>query len=244
MYFTEFKNLISVAFKNEVNLDLSDDECEKFFTFMNLLIEKNKVMNLTAITEPKEIIYRHFLDSSILLKFYPRNEFDNKKIIDIGTGAGFPGLPLSILLGNTKFVLSDTLGKRIAFLNEVVNSTRLKNVELVKARAEDLANDKSYRESFDYVVSRGVAKISTLSEYTISFVKLGGSSLFYKMFECDEELKNGNNAINILGGMFHVKQKYSIISGEPNRAIIEIKKIKTTPKMYPRKAGTPQKNPL
>ena len=153
-----------------------------FFDYMNDLIEKNKVMNLTAIVEPDEIIVRHFVDSCSPIFFENLQndiseskkvfEFENKKIIDVGTGAGFPGLPLAIILQNTKFVLTDTLGKRINFLHEVIDKLKLRNVELIKARAEDLAHDKIYREKFDFAVSRGVAKISTLMEYTLPFEKL------------------------------------------------------------------------
>lgn len=239
-----FKNLIIDKFKKVLDFELDENQVEKFFDFMNLLIEKNKVMNLTAITEPEEIILKHFVDSSILIKVYGKDFLDGKTIVDVGTGAGFPGLPLSIVFPNGKFVLTDTLGKRINFIKEVIDVINIKNVELVKARAEDFAHDKKFRESFDYSLSRGVAKISVLSEYSLPLLKIGGKMLSYKMLDCDLELNEGMNAIRTLGGMFHVKHSYSIIDVEPQRCIIEIEKTKPSPNKYPRKAGTPSKDPI
>ena len=244
MEFFEFKNQILIDFDKHIGITLSDEKCQKFFDFMNLLIEKNKVMNLTAIDEPNEIILRHFVDSSILLKIFGRDYFDNKKIVDIGTGAGFPGIPLAILIDEGKFVLTDTLGKRIEFLKSVVERLNLKNVELVKARAEDFAHDKVFREKFDYSVARGVAKVSVLAEYTLPLLKIGGKMISYKLFDCDNEINDGQAAIKTLGGMFHVKHPYDLVPGEPKRCIIEIDKVKTTPTKYPRKAGTPSKDPI
>ena len=244
MEFTDFKNCISEKFSRFVGIVLSDEQCHNFFTYMNLLIETNKVMNLTAITEPEEIIVRHFLDSSMPIKFYNEELSSGGFVVDIGTGAGFPGMSLAILCPNCKFVLNDTLGKRINFLSEVVKETYIQNVELVKARVEDFAHDKLYRERFDYVFSRGVSKISVLSEYSLPLLKIGGKMISFKMDNCDEELSDGQNAIKVLGGMFHVKHSYSIIDEEPDRCLLEINKIKNSPKQYPRKAGTPSKSPL
>ena len=242
--YENFSKLMIEEFEKKLGIVLSERQCQDFFTFMNLLLEKNKVMNLTAITEPSEVVIRHFVDSSILLKLFGKESFDGKKVIDVGTGAGFPGLPLAILLKETDFVLSDTLGKRIAFLEEVIGSIKIKNVRLIKGRAEDLAHDKNYRERFDFVVSRGVAKVSVLSEYTIPFINVGGKALFYKMADCDAELQDGDNAIKKLGGMFHVKHPYTLISDEPERCILEIIKNSPTLKSFPRKAGLPSKEPL
>lgn len=244
MEHSEFKNLISDKFKPIIGYELNDSQIEMFFDYMNMLIEKNKVMNLTAITEPEEIIVRHFVDSSILVKIYGKDIFDGKKVVDVGTGAGFPGLPLAIICPKGNFVLTDTLGKRINFLNEVIEAVKLSNVKLIKARAEDFAHDKMYRESFDFSLSRGVAKISVLSEYSLPLLKVGGKMLAYKMDDCDLELKEGEKAIDILGGKFHVKHSYDLIPDEPKRCILGIKKVKPTPNKYPRKAGTPSKEPL
>lgn len=244
MDFLTFKNLISSKFKEFLGIVLSDEQCQKFFVYMNSLIEKNKVMNLTAIVEPNEIITRHFLDSAMPLKFYCNDLLFDKYIVDIGTGAGFPGLPLAILCPYCKFVLNDTLGKRINFLSEVISDIGLSNIELVKARIEDFAHDIKFRESFDFVFSRGVSKISVLSEYSLPLVKLKGKMVAFKLFNCDEELSEGAKAIKLLGGMFHVKHPYSIIPSEPERCLLEISKISKSPKMYPRKAGTPTKSPL
>ena len=244
MEHSEFKNLISDKFKSIIGYELNDSQIEMFFFYINMLIEKNKVMNLTAITEPEEIVIRHFVDSSILVKIYGKDIFDGKKVVDVGTGAGFPGLPLAIICPNGRFVLTDTLGKRINFLKEVLDAKKLSNVELIKARAEDFAHDKMYRESFDFSLSRGVAKISVLSEYSLPLLKVGGKKLAYKMDDCDLELKEGEKAIDILGGKFHVKHSYDLIPNEPKRCVLVIEKVKHTPSKYPRKAGTPSKEPL
>ena len=230
--------------KKYVGIVLTEEQCHCFFDYMNLLIDKNKVMNLTAITEPEEIILRHFVDSSIPMNFYGDKLNSEMYICDVGTGAGFPGLPLAILCPNSSFVLNDTLGKRINFLSEVIDEIKIKNVKLVKARVEDFGHDKNYREKFDYVVSRGVSRISVLSEYSLPLVKLNGAMLSFKMDNCDEELSEGQNAIKKLGGMFHVKHTYSIVDGDPDRCILEITKKELTPKHYPRKAGTPASKPL
>ena len=244
MQFTNFKNLMVEKFKSIIGYELNDIQIEKFFDYMNLLIETNKVMNLTAIDEPKEIVVRHFVDSSILIKLYGQYVFDNKKIIDIGTGAGFPGLPLAIVSGKGKFVLTDTLGKRVKFLENVIESIGLKNVELVKDRAEVLGHNKRFREQFDYSVSRGVAKFSVLSEYSLPFIKVKGKMLSYKMNDCDIELFEGKRAIEKLGGKFRSKKPYKLFDNEPERAILEIEKVEPTSKSYPRKVGTPSKQPL
>lgn len=244
MEFTEFSEKIEKAFLDLIGMKLNEKQTQAFFEYMNLLIEKNKVMNLTAINDPDEIIVKHFVDSSILSKFYSEEFFKSKKLIDVGTGAGFPGIPLAIIYPDSKFVLTDTLGKRINFLLEVLDKIKLKNTELIKARAEDLAHDPKYREKFDICLSRGVAKISVLSEYSLPFVKEKGAMLAYKMDNCEEEFNEGSNAIKVLGGMFHVKHTYTLNPEEPKRCILQINKIKSTPKIYPRKAGTPSKAPL
>lgn len=244
MKFSEFKKKISESFEDYIGTCLSDKQSQDFFDFMNLLIEKNKVMNLTAITDPDEIILKHFVDSSILVKFYGKDFFDGKFVIDVGTGAGFPGLPLAIICPKAKFVLSDTLGKRIEFIREVLLKLQLDNIELIKSRAEDLGRNAMFREKFDYSVSRAVSNIPVLSEYTLPLIKVGGRDFLFKMNDCDQELKDGDKSISTLGGKFHVKHSYELIQSEPKRCILEIEKVKSTPKQFPRKAGTPSKNPI
>jgi 16S rRNA (guanine527-N7)-methyltransferase len=244
MEFSEFKKKISESFEDYIGTCLSDKQCQDFFDFMNLLIEKNKVMNLTAITDPDEIILKHFVDSSILVKFYGKDFFDGKFVIDVGTGAGFPGLPLAIICPKAKFVLSDTLGKRIEFIRAVLLKLQLNNIELIKSRAEDLGRNAMFREKFDYSVSRAVSNISVLSEYTLPLIKVRGRDFLFKMDDCDQELKDGDKSISTLGGKFHVKHSYELIQSEPKRCILEIEKVKSTPKQFPRKAGTPSKNPI
>ena len=274
MEFKQFSEKLNTAFKKHLGIEVSDLQTSQLFDFMNLLIEKNKVMNLTAITEPEEIILRHFVDSCIILKF--ENEILNKNInsntnqkiktnqnnsdnsttisdhnffagqtfVDIGTGAGFPGLPLAIMCPDAQFTLTDTLGKRINFLNEVLDAILVKNTRIVKSRAEDFCHDPNYRGSFDFALSRGVAKISVLSEYSLPALKLNSSMLAYKMDTVDLELNESKNALKVLGGNYNKKITYDLISGEPLRSIVVINKISKTPKQYPRKAGTPSKSPL
>lgn len=244
MEYEVFRNSIVSEFSQRLKLSLSDLQVRQFFDFMNLLIEKNKVMNLTAIDEPSEIITRHFVDSCMPVKIYGKEKYTGLRVIDVGTGAGFPGLPLAIVLPEAEFVLTDTLGKRVNFIDEVVKNCQIGNVNTIKARAEDLARDKMLREKFDICFSRGVAKLSVLTEYSLPFVKVNGKMLSFKLNDCDDELKQSEQALTILGGMFHVKQPYTLLSDEPQRCIVEIEKVKPTPRQYPRKAGTPSKSPL
>lgn len=267
MDFKEFEENLNKAFKEHISIELSEKKCEQFFDFMNLLIEKNKVMNLTSITDPDEIILRHFVDSCMPLKFYDKicgksdvgnegifetrlketrstNFFEDLYLVDIGTGAGFPGLPLAIVCDRAEFILTDSLGKRINFLSEVIDQIKISNVELVKSRAEDFCLQNEYREKFDFVFSRGVAKLSVLSEYCLPAIKLGGKMISYKMDKIEEELSDAQNAIKTLGGKFHVKHTYDLILDDPARCLLEINKVSRTPKSYPRKSGTPAKTPL
>lgn len=241
MEYFEFKQKLILQMKKFAELDLEESQCKQFFDYMTLLLSKNEVMNLTTITDPDEVIIKHFVDSCMVYKFY---NFEGKKVLDMGTGAGFPGIPIAIIDKSSHFTLTDTLGKRINFLLDVIESIKLENIELVKARAEDFAVDKKNRESFDFVVARAVANLSTLSEYCLPCVKIGGKFLSYKLDDCDIELNKAEKAIRTLGGLFHVKHSYELIPSEPKRSILEFTKEKNTPKQYPRKAGTPSKNPL
>lgn len=223
-----------------IDIDITDKQVEKFFSYMNLLIEWNQKINLTTIIEPKEIIIKHFVDCGTILKYLK----DGENIIDIGTGAGFPGIPVKILNENLNVTLVDSLNKRINFLSEVCNALNLENVQLIHSRAEDLAKNNDYREKFDKSVSRAVANLSTLSEYDLPFIKKGGKMIAMKGFEIDEELNNAEKAINILGGKIKEINKFTLIDTDNKRSIVVIDKVKTTPKQFPRKAGKPLKEPI
>lgn len=223
-----------------IDIDIADKQVEKFFSYMNLLIEWNQKINLTTIIEPKEIIIKHFVDCGTILKYLKNGE----TIIDIGTGAGFPGIPVKILNENLNVTLVDSLNKRIIFLNEVCAALNLENIQLIHSRAEDLAKNKEYREKFDKSVSRAVANLSTLSEYDLPFIKTGGQMITMKGFEIEEELKNAEKAINILGGKIKEVNKFTLINTDNKRSIVVIDKVKPTPKQFPRKAGKPLKEPI
>lgn len=224
----------------ELQISLSKEQMKQFLLYYEMLIETNKVMNLTAITDFDEVIEKHFLDSLSIVKVF---DFTNDiTILDMGTGAGFPGIPLKIVYPEVKIVLADSLNKRIRFLQEVISALELPKVEAIHARAEEMARNKIYREQFDLCVSRAVANLSSLSEYCIPFVKEGGTFISYKSGEVDEEVKNSKKAVSILGGK--MKEVYKFDLYEQKRSFVIISKDKRTPRMYPRKAGTPTKEPL
>ena len=224
----------------KLHVELSQEQTEQFLRYYELLIEKNKVMNLTAITEFDEVIEKHFLDSLALNLVY-----DLKKevsILDLGTGAGFPGIPLKIAFPKLKLVLADSLNKRIRFLDEVIEELKLKDITAVHARAEELGRNREYRESFDLCVSRAVANLSSLSEYCLPFVKPGGSFISYKSGEVEQEAAGAKKAVAVLGG--EIREIYKFEINEQKRSFVIIDKKKATPKAYPRKAGTPAREPL
>ncbi len=224
----------------ELHIQLTEEQVQQFIKYYEMLVEKNKVMNLTAITEFDEVIEKHFLDSLSLIKVY-----DLKKdisVLDMGTGAGFPGIPLKIAFPELKVTLADSLNKRILFLQEVIDELHLEKIEAVHARAEELGKNKAYREMYDLVVSRAVANLSSLEEYCVPFVKIGGNFISYKSGEIEEEVANAKNATFLLGGK--VKDVYKFDLYEQKRSFVIIEKVKGTPKTYPRKAGTPTKTPL
>ena len=235
----EFSEKIK-EYMNKINIEISDKQIEKFFDYMNLLLEWNEKINLTAITEPEDIILKHFVDCATILKFIK----DEDKIIDIGTGAGFPGIPLKILNEKLDITLMDSLNKRINFLNEIINKLDLKNIVAIHARAEELARNKGYREKFDIATSRAVANLSTLSEYMLPFVKKNGMVISMKGSNIEEEVKNAKKAIKILGGEIEKIDNFNLANTNNIRNIITIKKVVKTPKEFPRKAGKPSKEPI
>lgn len=223
-----------------LKFDLNDRQIGNFYDFMNLLIEKNKVMNLTGITEPKEVILKHFIDSLTILKYINEND----SVIDVGTGAGFPGIPLKIAKESLEITLLDSLNKRINFLNEVIENINLDKIKTIHGRAEDFGQNAEYREKYDVAVSRAVAPLNILLEYMLPFVTTGGKCICMKGSNCDEEIENAKNAIEILGGKIEKIEKFNLPNSDNNRTIFIIKKIKKTGKQYPRKAGIPTKNPI
>lgn len=225
---------------NKIQVDISEKQLEQFRIYYEMLVEKNKVMNLTGITEWDEVLEKHFLDSISLIRAVALDK--ELKVMDMGTGAGFPGLPLKIAFPNLQVTLADSLNKRVLFLQEVINALGLTGIEAIHGRAEDLARDKQYREQFDLSVSRAVANLSTLSEYCLPFVKIGGQFISYKSGECDEEVAASKSAVFLLGGKISTIVKFEL--GESGRSFIVIDKVSGTSKEYPRKAGTPSKKPL
>ena len=233
-----FEKFIEEA--NKINITFTEGQLEQFRMYYEMLVEKNKVMNLTGITEWEEVLEKHFLDSISLIRAI--NLCQNISVLDMGTGAGFPGIPLKIAFPNLKVTLADSLNKRVLFLQEVIDILKLEEIEAVHARAEDLARDKTYREQYDLVVSRAVANLSTLSEYCLPFVKIGGQFISYKSGEIEEEIVASKSAVFLLGGKIKDMVKFEL--GESGRSFVIIDKTKGTPKTYPRKAGTPSKKPL
>lgn len=222
---------------------LTDAQLAQFEQYYNMLIEKNKVMNLTAITEREEVIRKHFIDS-LALAGYVKLWEKKYKIIDVGTGAGFPGIPLKIAFPNLQVTLFDSLNKRIKFLQEVIDELNLNEISAVHGRAEEGARDKAMREKYDFVVSRAVANMAVLSEYCIPFVKAGGYFIPYKTGTVEEEIIQGKKAIHILGGKIEKVEKLILPDSDISRSFVFIRKEKQTPKAYPRKAGTASKQPL
>ncbi len=239
MKFEEFKREFE-KYLAKMNISLLKEQYGQFYAYMELLIEWNEKMNLTAITDPKEIILKHFVDSLTIAKYVK----EDKSIIDMGTGAGFPGIPIKIYRKDVKVVLADSLNKRIKFLDEVIDKLKLENVETIHCRAEELGKNKQYREKFDYATSRAVANLSTLSEYLMPFVKLNGKCIFMKTIEVEEELEKAKKAIKTLGGKIEKVDKFEIPESDLGRSIIIVKKEKITPSKFPRKPGTPAKEPL
>lgn len=226
----------------KLNINLTEHQKEQFDRYYEMLVEWNNVMNLTGITDYDEVNLKHFTDSLTLVRNIDMNKID--AVIDIGTGAGFPGLPIKIAFPHIHVVLLDSLNKRIKFLNAVIEELDLADVETLHGRAEDYAKRKEYREQFDLCVSRAVANLSTLSEYCIPFVKRNGYFVSYKSGSSDEEIQHAEKAVNILGGKIEKTDKFLLPETDMGRALVNIKKIKITPAKYPRKAGMPSREPL
>lgn len=225
-----------------IKIELNDAQLEQLLRYYEMLIEKNKVMNLTAITDYEEVIHKHFVDSLSLVRVC---ELEGKlKVLDLGTGAGFPGIPLKIAFPDLEIVLLDSLNKRIIFLNEVIQELGLKNITAVHGRAEDLGRDTSYRETFDLCVSRAVANLATLSEYCLPFVKIGGRFISYKAGNIEEEVKSSQKAIKTLGGKLEDIDSFVLPETDIERSLVPIRKMVKTLPMYPRMAGKPTKEPI
>ena len=225
-----------------IGLQVSDQQIQKLYQYYELVTEKNKVMNLTAITDYEEKIKKHFVDSLMIAK---KTKFQKGvRLIDIGTGAGFPGIPLKLMFPEVEIVLLDSLKKRIGFLQEVIQALELKGITAIHGRAEEPARQKEYREQFDMCVSRAVANLSVLAEYCIPYVKVGGSFVAYKSGQIEEELKEAAYAVKTLGGEIVELEQFSLPGSDIERTLVRISKEKQTPQLYPRTAGKPAKEPL
>ena len=225
-----------------IGVELNDRQVQQFVKYYEILVEWNSFMNLTGITEYEEVVQKHFVDSLVLSKAIDVNQITN--LIDIGTGAGFPGIPLKIAYPHLKVTLLDSLQKRIKFLNEVVMQLGLENVETIHGRAEDFAKPSMKRESYDICVSRAVANLASLSEYCLPYVKVEGYFVPYKSGKIDEELADARKAVFVLGGKIEDEVKFNLPDSDISRSLIKIRKVLGTPKKYPRKSGLATKEPI
>lgn len=223
----------------QIGIFLEEKQIEKFYQYMNLLLEWNEKMNLTAITDPKEIILKHFIDSLTMANKVKEGE----TLIDVGTGAGFPGIPLAIVKQEVKITLLDSLNKRVHFLQEVIQVLQLNNIRAVHARVEEFAKNKKEREQYDIATSRAVAPLNVLSEYLLPLVKIGGKCVCMKGSNI-EEIKQAEKAVTLLGGEIKQIEEITLPESDMKRHIILLEKIKQTPSKYPRKPGTPSKEPI
>lgn len=232
----EFKSIIIQNGKKN-NVQITEKDAEKFYLYMNNLIEWNSKINLTAIKQEKDIIVKHFIDSIVINQY-----INGEKLLDVGSGAGFPGIPLKIVNDNLEVTLIDSVNKKVTFLNDTIEKLKLEKIKAFHVRAEDMAHEKNYREAYDVVVSRAVANMSTLVEYMLPFVKVGGRCLCLKGPNSEQEINNSKNAIKKLGGKIERIIDYTLEENE--RCLVVINKIKNTEQTYPRKQGKPLKEPL
>lgn len=242
MYYKEYADFeVFEEGLSNYQIQLSEQQKQQFIDYYEMLIEKNRVMNLTAITEFREVVTKHFIDSISLVKAYQPG---SQKMIDLGTGAGFPGIPLKIVFPDLDILLVDSLKKRLLFLDEVIQKLGLNKIRTLHGRAEDLGRDPKHREQYDLCVSRAVAKLSVLTEYCIPFVKQGGYFIPYKSGQIEEELSASKRAFQILGAEMEKMEAFDLPGTDIDRTLIVLKKIKATPKNYPRNAGKISKDPL
>ena len=224
-------------FKNGISI--TDEQLEKFENYRKILLFYNGKFNITTITEKQDVYVKHFLDSVLCKDLF----VDNSKVIEIGSGGGFPSIPLKIVRDDLNLTLVESTGKKCIFLKEVIKELNLNNVEVLNGRAEDFGKDKKYREKFDHVTARAVARLNTLCEYCMPFIKVGGSFIALKG-NAEEEIKEAQNAVNVLGGKYSLIKEYNLPLEEAKRTLIKIEKIKSTPQLYPRGTGKERKQPL
>jgi len=230
---------------DELGLPYTEEQLDQLHRYYDMLIETNRVMNLTAITEYDDVCMKHWLDSLCLVKILSEEEKASPlRLVDVGTGAGFPGIPLKIFFPHWSITLMDALGKRVRFLEQVASELNLDNTECIHGRAEELARKEEYREQYDLCVSRAVTRMASLTELCVPLVKVGGSFVAYKAADCGEEVAEAGNAIVRLGGRIVSKETFTVPQSDLGRTMIRVKKAASTDRKYPRGGGKPMKDPI